>query len=181
MSLQITARNVDLTDDIKEYVEKKINKLHKFFDSTSDVHVILRAEKFRQIAEVTVMFNGITIHGQTQTNDLFSSMDKVTDKVQRQIVKEKTRAIAIKTRKNQEMKETFDTVSSAEEPASGPTQEIIRGEAYSTAPLIPEEAVTRMRDEKKDYLLFMNSLTNEVNLLQEREDGKFWLVEPESE
>jgi putative sigma-54 modulation protein len=181
MSLQITARNVDLSEDLKEYVEKKIGKLNKFVDGTPDVHVILRAEKFRQIAEVTLLLNGVTIHGQTQTNDIFTSLDKVTNKVQRQVVKDKRRAVAIKSRKSQDKKGVLEEAASLEETEENPSSEMIKGGTYSRKPMAPEEALMQIKALGEDFFLFINSQTDEVNLFQRREKGEYWLIEPESD
>jgi len=179
MSIQITARNIDLTDDIKEHVEKKLGKLNKIIDGAPDVHVILRAEKFRQIAEVKVLVNGATVHGQTQTNDIFISLDRVIDKVQRQIVEDKRRIVAIKSRKSHEKKEVPEATSAMEEPEENPGSEIVRGMPYSRKPMAPEEALMQLETLQKDFILFINSQTSEVNMLQEGKDGKYWLIEPE--
>lgn len=182
MSLQITTRNVDLTDELKEYVEKKVSKLYKFVDGTLGVHVILRGEKFRQIAEITILANGVTIHRQAQTDDMFTSLDKVVDKVQRQIVKEKGRTIAIKSRKNQGKKEALRAPTPLEELVAGqPAPEIVRGKSYPRKPMAAEEALMQMKMLRDDFFMFINSQTKEVNLLYKRKDGKYWLVEPESE
>jgi putative sigma-54 modulation protein len=179
MSLQITARNLDLTDDLREHVEKKVGKLSKFMDGTPDIHVILRAEKFRQAAEVTIMTNGITIHGQTETNDIFISLDKVVDKVQRQIVEDRRRTIAIKSRKNKETKGAFEAPAPPEMMEDNPGSEIVRGEFYSRKPMATEEALMQIKALGSDMFMYINSQTNEVNLLQKRKDGKYRLVEPE--
>ncbi len=181
MSLQITARNVDLSEDLKEYVEKKIGKLNKFIDGTPDVHVILRAEKFRQIAEVTLMINGVTIHGQTQTNDIFTSLDKVADKVQRQVVEDKRRIVAIKSRKSQEKKGVLEETASTEVPEENPSSEVIMGRTYSRKPMAPEEALMQIKALGDDFFLFINSQTDEVNLFQRRKNDRYWLIEPESD
>ena len=181
MSFQITARNVDLTDDIKDQIEKKIGKLNKFFDDTPDVHVTLRTEKFRQIVEITIFSNGLIVHGQTQTDDMFSALDGATDKVQHQIKKEKSRAKSIKSRKNQEMKKALNAVASEALPVLNEIEEIDQGERYSTEPISTHEALTSLKGSGGDFLLFVNSDTNEANLLQKKDDGRFWLVEPAAE
>lgn len=180
MSLQITARNMDLTDDVKKHVEKKVGKLNKFIDGAADIHVILRAEKFRQIAEVTVSVNGVTIHGETQTSDIFNSLDKAVDKVQRQLVEDRRRVVAIKSKKHQEKREALEgpVLPRLGESGGNPGPEIVRGGTYSMKPMAPEEALMQMKALQDDFLLFVNSQTSEVNLLQKGKDGRYWLMEP---
>jgi len=92
VKVSVTFRHTQPTEALKQYVEEKIRKIGKYFYRPLEAHVVLSVDsKERQLAEVTLLTRGITIHGREETTDLYSAIDLVTDKLQQQIRKYKTR------------------------------------------------------------------------------------------
>jgi len=89
MNLSVTGRHVEVTDALKDYVEEKMAKLERHFDGVTDIHVILSVEKIRQQAEATIDLAGTKIHAQAENNDMYASIDGLTDKLDRQVRKHK--------------------------------------------------------------------------------------------
>lgn len=92
VKVSVTFRHTQPTDALKRYAEEKVHKIGKYFYRPLEAHVVLSVDsKERQLAEVTLQTRGITIHGREETADLYSAIDLVMDKVERQIRKYKTK------------------------------------------------------------------------------------------
>ena len=87
MSLNVTFRNLDSSDAIREYATGRVTRVKKYIESPFDANIVLSVEKFRHIAEITISFDGATINGQEETGDLYSAIDMVMDKIERQVKK----------------------------------------------------------------------------------------------
>jgi putative sigma-54 modulation protein len=81
MEITVTFRHVEPTAELRSYVEEKVHKIKKYFDSPVDAHIVLGVEKFRHTADVTLSIDGNKIKAVEQTGDMYSSVDKVMDKI----------------------------------------------------------------------------------------------------
>ena len=84
MSVNVKGRNIDVTPALKEYVEKKITKVTKQFKTVGDISAVLKVEKGNHIVEITVPASGILLRAQETTKDMYSSIDLVVEKIERQ-------------------------------------------------------------------------------------------------
>ncbi|MBU2590933.1 MAG: ribosome-associated translation inhibitor RaiA [Nitrospinota bacterium] len=89
MNISITGRHVEVTEAIKQHAEDKVKRIKKYMHDVIDVHIILSVEKFRHKAEITVQGDGLTLHGEDVTDDMYASIDSVTSKVETQARKHK--------------------------------------------------------------------------------------------
>lgn len=87
MQITITGHNIDVTPALRQYAEEKVNKVRKYLDTTINAHVILKVEKLTHIAEVTIHANGVDLHGEEKTDNLYAAIDSVMDKIDRQAKK----------------------------------------------------------------------------------------------
>ena len=92
MKLTVTGRNIEITDAIRDHLNKKMSKTIKDLGEVADVHVALAVEKHRHFAEITVKTKGFTVHSEEETSDLYTSMDNALSKIEKQIRKHKDRA-----------------------------------------------------------------------------------------
>lgn len=99
MQITITGRKMEVTPPIRKYVEGKVGKVKRYLNAPITAHMILKVEKNRQIAEVSVQANGVTLNGLHESSDLYSSIDSVMDKIERQAKKFKEK---LKTPKRKE-------------------------------------------------------------------------------
>ena len=90
MKVTVIAKNMELTDALKEIVQKKISKLEKYFEKDVEAKATLSVQKNRQIIEVTIPFNGAILRGEESSSDMYKSLDLVEDKLERQIIKKRT-------------------------------------------------------------------------------------------
>ncbi|QLH43195.1 MAG: ribosome-associated translation inhibitor RaiA [Coxiellaceae bacterium] len=89
MQIQLTGQNIDITPPIREFVDNKFDRFERFADKISKIHVILHVDKLRQIAEATVLMHGNEIHARAESENLYSAIDALIDKLMRQLTKHK--------------------------------------------------------------------------------------------
>lgn len=176
MNITITGKDVKATEAIREYVEKKMERIEKYFDSDIDVSVTIRTERAEQIAEMSVKVKQDTYRAVTSHKDMYASIDKDIDILEGQIRKWKTR----KDRANKEdsikvMGESFEEKAVIE-------NEIIKTIFYDIKPITPEDAKLKLQEKPQDrFITFINQETNKVNVLFKLKDNKnYGLLEPEA-
>ena len=98
MAITVRGKNLDITPALRDYVEKRVKKVTKYFDRTGDIAVILKVEKGRHQVEVTVPVDGILLRGEESTADMYASIDQVMDKIEKQIEKHKTKITQLQGR-----------------------------------------------------------------------------------
>ena len=104
MKLTVTGRNIEITDGIRNHLNDKMDKTIADLGEAADVHVALSVEKHRHFAEVTVKTKGFTLHSQVETEDLYTSMDKALEKMEKQIRKNKEKAKALRIKQGSQSK-----------------------------------------------------------------------------
>lgn len=176
MNLNITGKDFELTDSIKNYIDEKISKLSKYIGDDFDATATLKIEGNEQVAEVRITFAGEVIKAVTASKDLYSSVDKDIDILEGQIRK-------IKTKKDrQNMTDTIRFQNSQDLDDADIEGEIIKTIYYSIKPLTPEDAKLLLEEDVKNkFLPFINVDTNKVNVIYKLKDGKnFGILEPEA-
>jgi putative sigma-54 modulation protein len=89
MQVIVTGHHLEITDSLRAHVNSKFDKLGRHFDNVTDVHVILSIEKLMQKAEATVHINGAKLFAEDHQEDMYSAIDDMVDKLDRQITKHK--------------------------------------------------------------------------------------------
>jgi putative sigma-54 modulation protein len=176
MKVIISGKNIEISDYLRDVVEKKAEKLDHYFKPGTEMHVTLSIERSRHIAEVTVLFDGIVLRGEEATGDMYSSIDVVLKKLERQMRKHRTR-LEKKLRDNAFDEDTafdyYDDVDAADE---GP--QIVRNKKFVARPMDIDDAVMQMELVGHSFFVFRNVHNNEVNVLYKRADGNYGLIEP---
>ena len=183
MNYNIRGENIEVTQPIREYVEKKIGKLNKYFDTppTSDVHVNLSVYNDEQQIEVTIPMTDLLLRAEEQHADLYAAIDLVVDKLERQIRKYKTK-VNRKFRQKGSPKHIFaelekESLESLEEPETDEI-EIVRTKRFNLKPMDSEEAILQMDMLGHAFFVFTNAETDDTNVVYKRKDGKYGLIEP---
>ncbi|WP_405100371.1 ribosome hibernation-promoting factor, HPF/YfiA family [Oceanobacillus sp. FSL H7-0719] len=183
MKFNIRGENLEVTGAIKEYVEKKISKLERYFDTTptSDVHVNLSVYNDEQRIEVTIPMTNLLLRGEVEHVDLYAAIDLVVDKLERQIRKYKTK-VNRKSRQNGAAKHVFAemekeaAIEQIEEDSND--FEIVRTKRFNLKPMDSEEAILQMDMLGHSFFVFTNDASGETNVVYRRNDGKYGLIEP---
>ena len=175
MKIKITGKELKITEAINDYVEKKLDRIDKYFEE-AEADVTLRTEKNAQIAEIYVTANGEKYRAVTEDKDLYASIDKDIDILEGQIRK-------VKTKKEKMLREgSLKMMETSEEKTSEIANEIIKTSYYEIKPMLPEDAMLKLQERPTHtFLTFINVETGKVNVIHKLKDGKnYGLVEPEN-
>ena len=174
MQTSVTFKNIDPSDTLKSYVTDKLNRFDRLLDNPAEANVVLSVEKFRHIAEINIAGDRLTINGKEETVDMYSAIDMVLDKLEKQIKKNKQK---IRDRRPGSKAKNF----AIEEEGALPEEENerqVRVKNIEYKPMDVEEAVLQMDLMTDNFLVFTNARSDRVNVLYRRKDGHYGLIQP---
>jgi putative sigma-54 modulation protein len=178
MNIKITGKDIKATESIKDYVERKSERLVKYFGEDIDVLATMKTEGNEQVAELFITVNGETYRAVTAHKDLYASIDKDIDILEGQIRKAKTKKDKQNMTESIRLKDSLNGADQSKEIED----EIIKTIYYSIKPMAPEDAKLELEDKpKNNFLVFINIETGKVNVIYRLKDSKnYGLVEPEA-
>ncbi len=184
LEVEIYGRNMDVTDRIQEYVEKKVSKLDRFLTGIDEARVDLayvksaRSAADRQVAQITVRGKGFILRSEERADDIFSAIDTALDKMQRRIERYKGK----RNRGRGDGKSAADVTAPVfvEEEVEEQGPIIARRKRFFLVPMNEIEALEQMSLlGHENFFVFYNVETNAINVLYRRRDGQYGLIEPE--
>ena len=183
MKLDIRGRNIEVTDALKDYTTKRLSKLDKYLDEsrTAQVAMSLEGEKHKEKhkVEVTIPLNGLNIRAEVGADDMYSAIDLVVEKLDKQIDKHKTKlyrryrggglrqAVAEEAKPLDLEKEYADRFP------------IVKTKRFVMKPMDTEEAIMQMNLLGHNFFMFYNANTGSINVVYKRMDGNYGLIEPD--
>jgi putative sigma-54 modulation protein len=176
MDITVTFRHTEPMESLKAYAEEKVSKLKKYLDYPMEAHVVLTVEKFRHQADVTISVNGTRLKGVEETGDMYSAIDQVMDKIEKQI---KRHLSKIRSRRSDNIKGE-DALASEEANSAVLDEPSIEIEQMVAKPMDAEEAAMQLQVTGKEFLVFRNARSLEINVIYKRRDGNLGLIEPAS-
>ena len=174
MQTSVTFKNLDPSDTLKSYVADKLDRFDRLLDNPAEANVVLSVEKFRHIAEINIAGDRLTINGKEETVDMYSAIDNVLDKLEKQIKKSKEK---IRERRIASKTKNF----AVEDEAVAIDDEIerqVRVKNIEYKPMDVEEAMLQMDLTTDNFLVFTNARSDRVNVLYRRKDGHYGLIQP---
>lgn len=187
MLIDIKGRNLEVTDALSNYIEKKLQKLEKYFNEIKEATVRLNVVRGFQQVEVQLEGDGVLLRGEERRGtDMYGSIDQVVEKLESRVKKYKGKMMSKTLEKGPEAKEAIkeDIMAEAfggEEGAAvevTTTPAIVRTKRFAMKPMTPDEAAQQMELLHHDFFVFRNSQTEDVNVVYKREDGDYGLIEP---
>lgn len=175
MNIIISGKNIEITEALRERVTKRVKKLEKFFNSDTEVHVTLSVQRVSQIVEITIPFNGVTLRAEDQNEDMYTSIDRVVDLIERQIRKNKTRL----ERRFHENDFRVDNSKFTDNVQEETEFKVVRSKRFAVKPMDVEEAILQMNLLGHEFFMFYNADSSQVNVVYKRKDGNYGLIEPE--
>jgi len=177
MDVTVTFRHTDPIESLKSYAEEKISKIKKYIDVPLEAHIVLSVEKFRHIADVTLSLNGTRIKAVEETDDMYSAIDQVMDKVENQVKKHIGK---IRRHRGEGVKAGEKALDEALEESveMSPDDFSIEVEKMVAKPMDPEEAAMQIMLLPQDFLVFRNAKSREINVIYRKGDGNLGLIEP---
>jgi putative sigma-54 modulation protein len=175
MQTSVTFKNLDPSENLKSYVTEKLDRFDRLLDNPAEANVVLSVEKFRHIAEINIIGDRLNINGREEINDMYSAIDMVLDKLEKQIKKNKQKIREYRTGSKNRNKR----VSELEvEPVEEDIEKQVRIKNIDYKPMDVEEAVMQMELVNDNFLVFTNARTDKVNVLYRRKDGHYGLIQP---
>ena len=188
MNLSVTFRHMEATDAIKDYAREKLDKIKRYFPDPITAHVVLTTERgYQHLADVVItLHNGIVLKGKESTEDMYSSIDLVMAKIERQVrrYKEKIRihkgdaelsdipvAYSVVAASELEVEPEAEVAPAVRRP------NVVRTDEFPARPFTVEEAVMQMNLLGNTFFVFRNRLSGQVNVVYKRDDGDYGLIE----
>ena len=177
MQTSVTFKNLDSSDTLRSYVQEKLDRFDRLLDNPAEANVVLSVEKFRHMAEINIIGDRLTINGKEETIDMYSAIDMVLDKLEKQIKKSKQK---IRERRSNTKARTRDMLA---EEINLPEEELerqIKIKNIEYKPMHVEEAALQMDLLDDNFMVFTNARSDQVNVLYRRKDGHYGLIQPNS-
>ena len=179
LQIHVTGRHIEVTDAIREYAQKKLESISIDFPKVMDAHVILDVEKYRHRCEIVlVCTQHIHIEAHEESESMYASIDLCVDKLARQLRKYKTKMQRHRQRKQLVVHVNEDVLSAEglhEREDSEPR--VIHKEKFAVKPMYTDEAVLQLELSPKQFLVFLNPNTDQINVLYRRKTGNYGLIE----
>jgi len=169
--------HIPVTADLDEYIRKKLQKINKYLRRVFSVRVRLKEEKKRYLAEINVVADGLTIHGDGSSPDLYSSVEIAIDKVNRQAKKFKEKIKSRRSRLRMKKGGFLSTIS--EESVHSNYPQITHITRAIAKPMTVDEAAGELSLGQDRFFFFLNTDTDQINVLYLTDDGNFGLIEPQ--
>ncbi len=185
MQLTITGKNIEINDTVRKYVEKKIGRLDRYLANIIDGRVELekdegaRAADDRQIAQVTLRTKNVVLRAEEASGDIFTSIDAVVDKMQRQADRYKGKRWAKRIEDAQEAATAAVLQTTEEEEAAEEEPTVSRVKHFRMVPMDETEAIAQMELLGHDFYVFYNANQSQINVLYRRRNGQYGLIQPE--
>lgn len=167
---------IDNLANLENIANKKYSKLDRYFQGDVEITLVIKFEYNYYKAEVTIPYNGFVFRVEESSEDAYTAANTALDKMERQIIKYKSR-----------FKSKFYSNAFASIPTSDEFEEIddieadvVKYKTYSIKPMTVEEAILQMELTDRDFYVFTNGTTFQVNVIYKRNDGKYGIMEPES-
>ena len=177
MKITYTARKVNLRDNFKERVEKKLSKFDKIFSEDAEAFVVVTLDKNSQTVEITIKDNGMVYRVEKTMPEMNDALDKCIDALGRQLRKNKARL-----EKRVRSGSLDDLVAPVDEPAVEEDDfTVVRTKTIPVKPISVDEAILQMNMVGHKFYMFTNADTGEVNVVYARDDGDYGLLIPANE
>ena len=178
MKYNIIGRKVNLRDNFKERVYKKLGKFEKIYSDSAEAVVTVTVEKNRQTVEVTIRDNGMTYRAESTAVEMNDALDQVVDILGGQIRKNKTKLSKKMRADSFEQYFAEEEVSDDEIVLGDDDYTVVKTKSFSVKPLSVEEAILQMNLIGHEFFMFLNSNTNAINVVYKRKGGTYGLLEP---
>ncbi len=177
MDIMVRGKNIEVTPALVEYANRKLGKLSKFFGQEAGAQVAMSVVRENHIVEVTVNINGLILRGEESTGDMYASIDMVVAKLEKQVTKYKTRLN--KSMRNKRLRAANEKLISPFSGEEFEDRKIVKTKSFPLKPMDLEEAILQMNLLGHSFFVFANAQSNRVNVLYQRQDGDYGLIDPE--
>ncbi len=181
MRYNVRGENIEITPALREYAEKKIGKLERYFEESVDANVNVNLKYYNDQEskiEVTIPMTDLVLRAEENHQDMYAAIDLVVNKLERQIRKHKTK-VNRKLREQGAPKFVFSNYpdDNVQEEVDD-EEEVVRTKRFNLKPMDSEEAILQMDMLGHSFFVYTDAKTNKTNVVYKRKDGKYGLIEP---
>ena len=192
MQLSVTFRHMEASDAMRDYAKEKVERIRKYFPDPIMAHIVFSTERgYQHVVDVNIqLHNGIAIKGREITEDMYSSIDLVIAKIERQVRRYKERIrhhkaradlsalpVAYHVLEEQGAEDSAASELSAASPTAAKKPTVIRTTSFTAKPLTVDEAIMQMDLIENNFLVFRDPKSGNVNVIYKLEDGNIGLIE----
>ncbi len=175
MNIAVTFKHIDSSDAIRQYAESKFQKLEKYLSNIMDVHITLSIERVDHkesgVAQIKLTAKNLTVNAEEKSNDIYSAIDLLLEKVESQIKKHKE-----KMRRKEHAEEGAALFSETDEDSS---LDIAIKDDYERQPLTVKEALHKLEKRNKDFIIFKDKESSKISFIFRGDDGEISMIKPE--
>lgn len=179
MKIDFTARHFSLNEEVREYAEKRLQRLERFLDDPVTIQVILAVEKHRHTAELVIHHRQGGLQASEEAADLRDAIYAVVDKAEKQARRARKKFIDKRRRDQQKVGHWPLEVLNAESVSSGDVPQVIKTTNLPIKPMTIDEASLELGRSKNDFFVFLDAATERVSVLYRRRDNHLGLISPE--
>ena len=187
MLVNVKGKNFGVTDALRRYAEKKVQKLGKHFREIKEAQVTQSVQRNWHIVEVQLEGDGVILRGEERTDNMYASIDQVVDKLEKRIMRYKGKLYGKSHEEGPKEKEALknamtqaaaEALEGEDAEVENPEPRIVRQKSFAVKPMAPDEATVEMELLHHDFFVFLNAKTEQVNVVYKRKDGDYGLIEP---
>lgn len=179
--VEIRGENIEVTDAIRSFIENKVNKLDRYFSDDRDVFAHANIKTYQNKmgkVEITVPMKGLTLRAEERHDDLYTAVDAVVEKLERQIRKHKTKINRKFREQDENHVDLFQVLNDQEEEESKEDEiKVVKSKEFTLKPMDAEEAILQMNMLGHDFFVFNDRYTESTSIVYKRKDGKYGLIE----
>ena len=177
MQTSVTFKNLDSSENLRTYVTDKLDRFDKFLYNPAEANVVLSVEKFRHIAEINISGDRLNINGKEETEDMYSAIDMVLDKLEKQIKKYKQKSRERRPAPKRKGRSDVQVEAAFQEDDD---ERHITVKHIEYKPMDIDEAIMQMELIHDNFLVFTNARNDQVNVIYRMKDGHYGLIQPNS-
>ena len=171
MKIIVTGKNIVISDKIQDAIDKKFEKLGKYFADDIQANVVIHPEKSKVKMETTIVTKGTIFRAEDVAQDIFDCIDVVGDKLMKQMSKYKGKLL-----KRNKSKESvrFEMIPEIDDIEEG---KVVKTKKYELTPMTTDEAIMQMEMLQHNFFVFLDEETDSVNVVYKRNDNDYGLLE----
>lgn len=171
MKIIVTGKNIVISDKIQDAIDKKFEKLGKYFADDIQANVVIHPEKSKVKMETTIVTKGTIFRAEDVAQDIFDCIDVVGDKLMKQMSKYKGKLLKRNKSKESVRFEMIPEIDNIEE------GKIVKTKKYELTPMTTDEAIMQMEMLQHNFFVFLDEETDSVNVVYKRNDNDYGLLE----
>ena len=177
MQVNITFRHLEPTAALKAYAREKVEHIQRYIDRPTDAHVVLYVENLEHHVDINLKAGPFMIRGQAATGDMYNSIDRAAEKIERQVKKHKEKLRDFKSTAPANGFKPVDVRHEVFDVEKPPSARVVKSTTFQAKPMTLDEAIVQLDLLNASFYVFQNAKDHAVNVVYRRDDGNLGLIE----